>query len=262
MKILASDLDGTLIIEGKNIDQRDLDSIREMRKLGHKFVISTGRTLSGFTKTLEQFNLEFDYLVLCNGGVVLDGDMNIISNDTINHNTGLEIIEEYYDSDKLGIYYDNGEVTSLVDAPTKNYEQIGFLSDLGSRKVAKDIIKNEAKNFQMMSVFSLDKCYDRAEETKNILNDKYGEIFDAVRNQFFVDIVPKGCSKGNGLLKLSEILEVHVDDIFTVGDSYNDVSMFEITKNSYTFNRAEDGIREIAKNKIDYVHEVVKELLK
>ena len=53
----------------------------------------------------------------------------------------------------------------------------------------------------------------------------------------------------------------NTDDIYTVGDSFNDVSMFNITKNSYTFNESEDLVKPHANNLIDYVHEIVEEIL-
>ena len=37
--------------------------------------------------------------------------------------------------------------------------------------------------------------------------------------------------------------------------------MFELTKNSYTFNRAEDEVKKHAKNNVDYIYEVVDDIL-
>ncbi|MDU5411955.1 MAG: HAD hydrolase family protein, partial [Clostridium perfringens] len=48
----------------------------------------------------------------------------------------------------------------------------------------------------------------------------------------------------------------------TIGDSFNDISMFEITDNSYTFNRAEEGVKAHANNHVDYVHEIVDHIIK
>ena len=45
MKILASDLDGTLIKEQK-ISQKDLDALKKLKENGHKVIVSTRRTLS------------------------------------------------------------------------------------------------------------------------------------------------------------------------------------------------------------------------
>ena len=52
------------------------------------------------------------------------------------------------------------------------------------------------------------------------------------------------------------------DNLYTVGDSLNDISMFKITKNSYTFNHAEEIVKPHANNIVDYVHEVIEDMLK
>ncbi len=77
MKLLASDFDGTLLVD-KKINKRDIEGIKALRKKGHKFIISTGRTLLTMEGVIEKYDLEFDYLVLCNGAVILDKNKKVI----------------------------------------------------------------------------------------------------------------------------------------------------------------------------------------
>ena len=46
MKILFTDLDGTLLTDDKRISDADMRSIRAMIDAGHKFVMTTGRPLT------------------------------------------------------------------------------------------------------------------------------------------------------------------------------------------------------------------------
>ncbi len=101
----------------------------------------------------------------------------------------------------------------------------------------------------------------KAEKIKDEIIKKYGEHVEAYRNQFFVDIVPKGCSKGNALKRILEVEDMSKDDLYVVGDSFNDVSMFNITHNSYTFNDSEEKVKEYANHEVDYVYEVIEALL-
>ena len=48
---------------------------------------------------------------------------------------------------------------------------------------------------------------------------------------------------------------------YVIGDSFNDVSMFNITKNSFTFNRAEEEVKGYASELVDYVYEVVNKMI-
>ncbi|MBS2904718.1 HAD hydrolase family protein, partial [Klebsiella pneumoniae] len=116
---------------------------------------------------------------------------------------------------------------------------------------------NSKGTYKMMSVFDVMGSIEKCEDVKNKILDKYGDYVEAYRNQCFIDVVPKGCSKGNGIMMILEDEKLNTDDVYTVGDSFNDVSMFNITKNSYTFNEAEDLVKPHANNLIDYVHEIV-----
>ena len=55
MKILFTDLDGTLLTEDKRISETDMRSIRAMIDAGHKFVMTTGRPLTSVKQLAEQY---------------------------------------------------------------------------------------------------------------------------------------------------------------------------------------------------------------
>lgn len=261
MKILASDLDGTLIREQK-ISQKDLDALKRLKENGHKVIVSTGRTLSGVQSVFTDFPFEYDYLVLCNGGLVLNKNNEIIHEKSIDYTIKDSIIDDFYNDGTLLMYYDNGEDTFLINnssVDTSNLKE-DFLETF-SNKIEVQDARNAKGTYKMMSVFDASGSIEKCENVKSKILDKYGDHVEAYRNQCFIDIVPKGCSKGNGLMMILEGEKVSTEDIYTVGDSFNDVSMFNITKNSYTFNEAEDLIKPYANNIIDYVHEIVEEIL-
>ena len=55
MKILFTDLDGTLLTDDKRISDADMRSIRALIDAGHKFVMTTGRPLTSVKKLAEQY---------------------------------------------------------------------------------------------------------------------------------------------------------------------------------------------------------------
>ena len=260
MRILASDFDGTLLVD-KEIDKRDLSSIVKLRREGHKFVLSTGRTLLGVEEVFEKYNLEFDYLVLCNGALILDKDFKVIQNNIVSYENVKKIIDEFSDKENTMIYFDNGNGMTLIENENVNMENFEFFEELNVGFSSKEEILKLKSGASIMSVFATDGSIERAESIREKLLEMFGEKLGIFRNQFFVDVVAKGASKGNGLIEILKIENKDFDDIYTVGDSFNDISMFNITKNSYTFNRAEIGVKEHAKNHIDFVHEIVDEII-
>ena len=261
MKILASDLDGTLVREDK-ISKEDLDALKKLKENGHKVIVSTGRTMSGIETLFRDYPFEYDYLVLCNGGLVLNKDNEIIHRKSINYNIKDSIINNFYDEGTLIMYYDDGDKTYLINNPSLKVS--GFAKDFAesfAHRVDFDKAISLKGTYQMMSIFDSSGSIEKCEKIKNHIIDNYGEYVEAYRNQCFIDIVPKGCSKGNGIMMILEDENISTDNVYTVGDSFNDISMFNITKNSYTFNAAEELVKPHANNVVDYVHEVVDEIL-
>lgn len=261
MKILASDFDGTLLVD-KEINKKDIEGIKRLRKEGHKFIISTGRTFLGMKDVLEKYNLEFDYLVLCNGALILDKNLKVIKNSMISFEVVEKIIKEFSQEENTMVYFDNGNGMNLIDNPSVDLNNLEFFAELDVDVASKEDILNLKSGALILSVFATDGSIERAEKIKENLIGMFGEELGIFRNQFFVDIVSKGSSKGNGLTEVLNIEKRDFTDIYTVGDSFNDISMFDITDNSYTFNRAEDGVKMYAKNHIDFVHEIVENIIK
>ena len=88
------------------------------------------------------------------------------------------------------------------------------------------------------SLMSLDFSNVDIEEVDqmcNDINDEFGDVIVAYRNSYFIDIVPKGCSKGNGVDLILKEFGVNRENLYVIGDSYNDISMFNETKTHLLF---------------------------
>jgi len=78
-------------------------------------------------------------------------------------------------------------------------------------------------------------------------------------NVVYLDITVD-CTKGTGLQKLCSLFKEDVTS-YCIGDSFNDLDMFEKANHAYTFNRVEKEIKEKTKNQVDYVYEVIDAML-
>ncbi|MGL4876281.1 MAG: Cof-type HAD-IIB family hydrolase [Clostridium sp.] len=259
MKILASDMDGTLVIEDK-INEKDVQAIKELKNKGHKFIVSTGRTLKGMSNIFDRHKLPYDYMVLCNGALILDKDNKVIYKNVIENRKIKDIIKAFQDKENVMMYMDDGENFYIVQTKNIIKNEIYFFEGVDYIEVTPEEALNLEQDFIMGSVFACDKDVEKAIQAKSTLNEILHEE-ESFRNEYFVDIVPYGCSKGTGLKKLLEIENKEIESLYTIGDSYNDISMFEITENSYTFNRVEDEIKKHAKNNVDYIYEVIEKML-
>ncbi len=71
--------------------------------------------------------------------------------------------------------------------------------------------------------------HEQKEITKEI-NENYPSLH-AFQNVNAIDVVKRGCSKGNGILEITKLIS---DETAGIGDSYNDLEMFKVVNQSFT----------------------------
>lgn len=91
-KIIAVDMDGTLLNDEKSISKYNLDMVCEAEKLGVKIVMATGRLPSSL-KFYSRGLFKDQPVICCNGAIVLDGKGNIIKSSPVDKYNILEIID-------------------------------------------------------------------------------------------------------------------------------------------------------------------------
>ena len=73
-KIIACDLDETLLSDDRSISKENIEAIQKAKELGVKFVPATGRgynTVDGTLKELGLYDLENEYVISYNGGALV-----------------------------------------------------------------------------------------------------------------------------------------------------------------------------------------------
>lgn len=263
MKYLATDLDGTILQKDQTINKDDIEALVRFKEAGNIIIVSTGRGLEGIYRAFEQYpQIKYDYIVACNGAIVVDSENNIIYNNQINSDLAIELFKELLKNESTIIHVEHQESSFLVRPNHNKFDEIikSYEDRFSGILHINELLEGE-RTYPIISLIAQDEDIDIAEQAKILVLEKYGQDLEAYRNQHYVDIAAKNCSKGNGINKLTEILGVDYKDLYVIGDSYNDLSMFEITENSYTFTYAEDGVKFHANNIVNNVAELINELV-
>lgn len=123
------------------------------------------------------------------------------------------------------------------------------------RKQIKNEIAKEILNESMQKYPYLNYTFFDGKQTYGFINEKTCKLTNVVYLDITVD-----CTKGTGLQKLCSLFKEDVTS-YCIGDSFNDLDMFEKANHAYTFNRVEKEIKEKTKNQVDYVYEVIDAML-
>ena len=229
-RILFSDLDGTLLDDEKNVSSRDLDSINRMLEEGHHFVIATGRPLYSAKVVANELSLYRPgiYLACSNGGIVYDcGKEQVISSRTVDYDTVAKMFAAA-SSEGLHIHtYTQENVVSLRETEElKIYCQRIKMPYRILERIPEDLPAPPPK-FIVMSI--------KEGESRRILEEfesKYrhiseGHVESVFSNDFLLEYLPPGVSKGNAVRMVCDVLGIGVEHSIAAGDEANDISMLD-----------------------------------
>ena len=85
-KLVAIDMDGTLLKEDKTVSEKTKEAIKKAREKNVKVVLATGRPVDGVKRYLEELDLCHDdeYVLTFNGAIVKEvGPDRVICRDTL-----------------------------------------------------------------------------------------------------------------------------------------------------------------------------------
>lgn len=226
-KIIALDIDGTLLNSQGEITDRTKKSLEDALKEGNIVVIASGRDPKGVFQYAQMLKLdEYDGLLSnYNGARITNyGSMEMIINHTLNLADMKELLEFSEDLDDMNytIYYEGKCYTNsmdtyrLEDTQSKNDMELIFDPDLSYN------IDFEPNNV-------LFACHpDKISEPLNEIHDKFADKFTLVKSTpYYYEVMPKGVSKGESLREIAKYYDIAMEDVIAFGDEDNDLSMIE-----------------------------------
>lgn len=239
IKLVASDLDGTIIDKNNSIYENNFKAIADLNNHNMNFVICTGKTYSIIKDTCSKINASY--------GIFGNG------NQIINLKTGKEIYKNLLPKNdvltcidlarKHGLHihlYTDKDVISeeLLFLDLRNYKlQTTTKSEVSMNfKVVDDIKKfvnaNDIETCKLV-ISSNNSTNLIKNEILNVLNvdittiRKFGSYKDLVidKEYEYIDITPKNVNKDTALQILGNYLNIKSDEMLTIGDNLNDLDM-------------------------------------
>ena len=247
-KIIFSDLDKTLLVNN-SIPEFNIEAIQKARKLGVKFVISTGRDynlVSHLLKELNTDNLENEYTICCSGSKIYENkNKKIIYINYLNNELVKEIFEYGKKFSEMNILFDTSDGVYLYnDSILKKegndfslkYKQLETFEQIKDLKIIRIV-------YTCKNGIYLNKILEEIKSLKKF--DKRVEYF-LTQNQF-LEFNVLGVNKGQALKWLCDYLKIDTKETIAIGDSYNDESMIKIAGLGACVKSAEDNIKKISK---------------
>ena len=264
IKLIASDMDGTLLNEKHKIDKETVVAIKKAEEAGIVFAISTGREYETVESVLKENNIKCQ-CVLMNGAEYRDEDGNILQEINIEQNTATKIIHMLQEEKVTARIFTNKGIytTDTKEEALKEmvYRTLSFDPQL-TQEEAIEVAKVQPYFTQLKYISNLDEFLKSDMEIRKFvafhnnteLITKMKKIIGklegiAVSSSFRdnIEITHITAQKGIILAKVAEKMGFKRDEVLVLGDSFNDYSMFTEFTESVAMGNAIPEIKEIAK---------------
>jgi Cof subfamily protein (haloacid dehalogenase superfamily) len=226
-KIIACDLDETLLRMDRTISEKDRKAILKAREMGVHFVPATGRGYNSVANTLKElglYELENEYVISYNGGAITENKGNKLL-----HFEGIPfgLAEKLY---KRGLDYDvciHIYTRDMVYAYNYVQEEIDYLA--GRMEVTEIFDDNIdfLRGQDIVKALYMNTDYAYLKQIEEDLKDITQEIDVSYSSNRYIEFNHQGVSKGAGLLSLAKMLGVKPEETIAIGDNYNDLSMIK-----------------------------------
>lgn len=263
IKVIATDLDGTLLVPKKKFSLVDKENKNYIQSFYGDIVLVSGRSPKFCAKICNCLNIYHNFVAL-NGAIIVKNG-NVIYRQSLKKtvlSNLLEFLESYYNKFEMLIFdkYDNIFCYSPLNKKEVKKKhrshaiKNGRLHDkiIVSNKKVKETLSNSTEIYK--AIIYNDNC----EDMNNLLKEKFQDHFELISNNHSIEITPIGVSKGASLQYLINTTNVKNNEVFVVGDSVNDVSMFKLFENSFVMNESPNFIKIHAKNSINKFSELEK----
>lgn len=255
IKLIASDLDGTIIDNKHKIPEDNFKAIEDLNKANIPFVVCTGKTYCISKDVCKDLNA--NYGIFGNGSQI------------INLKTGEEIARNVLNQDEINICLSLSEKYKLhihaytedsIITPELEYMDLRCSILFPSQikiKIVKNIleyIQKEKPVILKLVISSLNNLEEVKEELEKITNlsiiriSKLGKYKDRIidKEYEYLDISPYNVSKGKALEALGNYLDLPKEDILSIGDNINDIEMFRASGIGAAVNNAYDEVKSVA----------------
>lgn len=244
-KLIALDMDGTLLNEKKQISERTKNAIKEARRRGVYVVLASGRPLEGILKSLDELKLvsDDDYVLSYNGCLVQKVKSRETISDLTLKGSDLEYLYNLSKDLSVNIHSFSKERGLMAPKHSKYTKVEADINNIDINIVSHDEIDHEEVIVKIMMIDE-PEILDKA--IKGLPKDVYEKYSVAKSTPYFLEFFNTGADKGQAIKKLAEHLGIDQKEIITMGDAMNDYQMIEYAGMGIAMGNADPRVKEIA----------------
>ncbi|MEY2496998.1 MAG: hypothetical protein QOD12_554 [Verrucomicrobiota bacterium] len=256
IKLLLADVDGTLVTHEKVLTARAKAAVQQMRDAGIAFAITSGRPPRGMQMLIEPLSLTTP-IAAFNGGLFVRPDLSFIEQRVLQHEVVEPVIAiirahqldvwiyrgvDWFVPARHGRHVDREEWT-VKFPPTVVPDFTGKMDDVAKVVGVSDDLAAVAKCEEAVRAgFAGAVCCKQSTPSRV----PESQVSAARSQPYYLDVTHPDANKGAVVLALSKMLAIPVEQIATIGDMPNDMTMFAKSGLSIAMGQSSDEVKHAA----------------
>lgn len=241
IKLVASDMDGTLLDSNGNLDPEFIQIVQKLKDLDIVFVAASGRQYYNLIKLFK--NIERDIIFVAENGTYVISDSKELLVVDIPLEKAKEVISAVREikgcypvlCGKKQAYIENDN-PDFVKQVQKYYDKCKKVPNL--LDVSDDM-------FLKIAVYDF---YSSSKNSHPRLKHFNNSLKVVVSGDNWLDISHQNAHKGNAMRFLQNYLSIHADECMAFGDQMNDAEMLQAVSHSYCMANSSAKLMGFARN--------------
>ncbi|MGL5347018.1 MAG: HAD family hydrolase [Peptostreptococcaceae bacterium] len=249
MRLIATDMDGTLLDNNHNLPNEFGDILEELKENKVLFTIATGRNYLDISKKLGKY--KDDLLFICeNGAGIFYKDECIFANflDKTTISKVLKIAKNIDDAYPVlcgtkALYLDSQEGIELIN---KHFP------------VNMPIVKVDRLVDVDDGIFTINMFDMKSAELNsyNYFKDyKIENVSFIPSGYYWLDIISSNVNKGTAIKNIQSLYNIPFEETMVFGDFINDLEMMEVAKYSYAMKNGHELVKKAANFETKYTND-------
>ena len=251
IKIIASDMDGTLLQNGcQQVSERALTLIQKLHEKGILFVAASGRQYPNLYRNFKDIAKHMAFI--CENGALVMYQDKVLYKSVMEPELAFSLCKTIYEREGCEVLI-SGQNTSYLLPKAESYlhrmrdivkNNVVVVKDF--HEIPEDIIK--------ISVYEKDGIF----RSESYFTELFGnKLKPTVSGNGWLDFVNPDVNKGAALTHLLEHLSLTSKEAMAFGDNYNDLEMLSLVAYGYVMENAVPDI----KNRYTYQTALVEDTL-
>lgn len=255
MKLIASDLDGTILQNGaQSVAPSTLEAIAKLLEKGYMFVPASGRQLISLKKLFAPLSEKL--IFIAENGALVEYQGKILAKNPLDKALALEIIEDVFSTPDCEVLV-SGEKTAYIKPKSEQYYYrmthivnyaITVVEDF--REIQEDILKVAVCNLSGI-----------ANSKQHFFERWSGKVSLTVSDRLYMDFMDKAVDKGNAMKQIQQRFDIAPEECMAFGDSFNDIGLLDAVTHSYAMEQAADEVKRHSRYVTDSVEKILREEL-